>query len=177
MILDDLGNPFYWHENKEGKIHFNLPTGQYYSNVPIKKQLRFKPYGHKRNPKLPKGFLRNIQVYSHPNPHKASISIQKEFIIADPKFYNHKYRPCKTFTIGHELFHKLYHCKTQKERDNKYYREMIEMKCDEASRNFMLAHGWNPSQVRLACAMLLRGNKRKERIRKLTTDSSNCFRR
>ena len=177
LILDYEGNPFYWHDNKERHINFNLPVGWYASKYPIKKRRKFKPYGNAPYPTLPKGFLQTVGVSKLRNRNKASISLEKEHIWADPKYFDSWYQPLKTFTLGHELFHKVYHTKTLKERRNPYIRELVEMKCDEASKNFMLANGWNPSQVSLAVKMLLRGKGRKEAIRMATTHPKNCFRR
>jgi hypothetical protein len=145
--------------------------------VPLKKQRKFTPYGNAPYPKLPKAFLQAVGVTPYPNKNKASISLVKEHIWVDPHYFYSTYRPLKTFTIGHELFHKVYHAKNIKERRNPYIREFIEMKCDEASKNFMLANGWNPSQVSLAVKLLLKGHNRKEKIRMATTHSKNCFRR
>lgn len=177
MILDGAGNPFYWHTNKARYINFNLPPGWYYCNVPIKKRSKFKPYKHGRIPKLPKRFLKDLEVFPLENPSKASISLKTRLIFADPKFYYNDYRPLKTFTLGHEVFHYVYHAKNIKERNNPYIREFIEMKCDNASKNWMLANGWNPTQVSLAVKLLLKGKNRKECIKFNTTHPRNKNRR
>ena len=177
MVLDELKNPFYWHTNTARHINFNLPVGTYYINVPVRKRPVFRPYGNKTYPKLPKSFLRKVRVFEHTNPNKATISLQKHIILADPKFYNHEFKPCMTFTLCHEVFHHKYHAKTPTERNNRFIRDWYERQCDNAARNFMLANGWNPLQVRLACKLLLRSKGRNEAIRQCTTDATNNFRR
>ncbi len=177
VVLDNEKNPFYWHDNTEGHINFNLPRGRYSVNVPVQKRARFRPYPHKPYPRFTGTFLKDVQVFPHKNPNKASISLEKRFIMADPKFYYNEYKPLKTFTLCHEVFHKFFHAKNHRERSNRFIREYIERQCDRAARDFMLANGWNPIQVRLACAMLLRGQGRKEAIRQCTTARHNHNRR
>ena len=177
IILDSKRNPFYWHDNQDKHINFNLPPGRYYCNVPIQERAQFKPYNHEPYPKFTGSFLNDVQVYKHKNPNKASISLERRFILADPKFYNHTYRPLKTFTLCHEVFHRFFHAKTRAERKNPFIREYIERQCDNAAKNFMLANGWNPTQVSLAVKLLLRGKGRKDAIRKCTTDPANRNRR
>lgn len=154
-----------------------MPVGTYWVNCKIKRSPKFKPYGNEPYPRFKKGFLNDIKVHSHKNPHKASISLEKRFIVADPKFYNHEYKPVKTFTLCHEVFHFFFHCKTIEEKKNRFIAQYYEKKCDEAAKNFMLANGWNPSQVSLAIQLLLRGQHRKDCIRRATTDPKNNFRR
>lgn len=177
MVLDSLNNPFYWHDNEARSITFNLPPGGYHCNVPLEKKRHFMPYGHKPYPKLNKAFLRKVQVFPLKNPNKASISLERSIIFADPKFYYNKYKPLKTFTLCHEVFHSVFHSKTRKEKDNPYIHEFIEMQCDTAAKNFMLANGWNPLQVRIAVKLLLRSKNRNNCIHRSTTHPKNGFRR
>jgi hypothetical protein len=177
IILDSKKNPFYWHDNKEQHINFNLPKGRYYSNVPLTVLEKFEPYGNETYPRLPGHFLRNIKIFPRRNKNKASISLEHKLIFADPKFYFHEYLPTQTFTALHEVFHYKYHAKNARERKNWYIRQYYEKKCDMAARNFMLANGWNPSQVDFAIQNLLDGKERKECIRLCTTDKKNNFRR
>lgn len=167
LILDENKNVFYFHYNKEGKLTFNLPTGRYYSSVPVIKLHRFLPYPHGKYPPfaIP---LDKIQLYQLENPNKASISLERLIVIVDPKFYNSEYKPLQTFTLLHELFHGNYHCTTKEQRSNKFYREFMERKCDESAGNWMLANGWNPVQVSLAGKMLLKSPARRACI----TDNS-----
>ena len=178
MILDDKKNPFYWHENNEQQINFNLPPGGYFTETPIKKLQTFHPYGVEKYPKFTgTSFLRHLRVFPQPNPNKASISLKKRLILADPKFYYHKYKPLKVFTLCHECFHYFFHSKNIKEKRNRFIHQHIEKQCDESAKNFMLAKGYNPSQISLAVKMLLQGEDRRENIRVLTTDKKNKFRR
>lgn len=177
MIFDEKGKPFYWHTNTQKHINFNLPPGTYFTEANIKKKWPFKPYGHKPWPKFKPGALSHIKIFSYPNPNKASISLEKGFIIADPYFYNHDYEPLKKFTTLHELFHHFYHAKNDHERKNFYIHEFIEAQCDNAAKNYMLANGYNPTQISLAVKLLLRGENRKQCIRMNTTHERNNFRR
>lgn len=177
FIWDSDWEPFYWHDNKERHINFNLPIGQYYSNVKVRKLPVFMPYPHGPIPGLPKGFLQAVRVFPHPNPNKATISLQKRFIIADPKYFYHKYKPLQVFTVGHELMHYRFHSKTPAQRKNRYIHEHIERQCDDASKNWMLANGYNPTQVSLAIKLLLRGKGRKQCMMMNTTHPRNNNRR
>ncbi|MGZ4038656.1 MAG: hypothetical protein ACXVPQ_12565 [Bacteroidia bacterium] len=177
MILDDHKFPFYFHDNKERHINFNLPSGKYYSRVPIKKMPKFVPYNHGRYPRFTDDFLNRVQVYPHPNPNKASISLKRAFILADPKFYYHDYKPLKTFTLCHEVFHRFFHCKHDWQRQNRFIHQFYEKQCDNAAKNWMLAHGWNPTQVSLAAKLLLRGKERRQCISDNATHPRNKNRR
>jgi len=178
MILDDKGNPFYWHTNKEHSITFNLPKGKYSTENKIKKKLLFKPYGHEKYPKFRNTtFLKDLKIYCRPNPNKASISLQQRVIVVDPKYFNNKYKPLKTFTLCHEVFHFFFHSQSIEEKQNKFIHEHYEMQCDNAAKAWMLAHGWNPTQISLAIQMLLKGENRKSCMRDKTTAPKMKFRR
>lgn len=178
MILDNKGNPFYWHTNKEHHLTFNLPIGKYYTEAPFKELPTFQPYGKEKYPSFKfTNFLRLLSVVPHKNKNKASISLERHLIIVDPKFYYHSYKPLKVFTLKHEVYHKFFHAKNDYERNNPFIHQYIEKQCDRAARNWMLANGYNPTQVSLAINLLLRGKDRKETMRKCTTDKKMNFRR
>ena len=178
MILDEKKNPFYWHTNKERDITFNLPPGEYYTKDPIEKLPTFRPYGNEKYPSFRfTNFLSLLKIVPYKNKNKASISLERKLIIVDPKFYYHKYKPLKTFTLCHECFHYFFHSKTKQQKENRFIHQYIEKQCDRAARDFMLANGWNPTQVSLAINLLLKGQDRKDTMRKCTTDPKNNFRR
>lgn len=178
MILDDQGNPFYWHTNKQRSITFNLPVGEYTTDNRIALLPKFEPYGNKKYPIFRNTtFLRDLKLFRRENPNKASISLEHRIIIVDPKFYDSPYKPLKTFTLCHEVFHYFFHAKNKREKKNRHIHQHIEKQCDEAAAHFMLANGWNPTQVSLAVKMLLQGEERKECIREKTTHKKNNFRR
>lgn len=178
MILDEKGNPFYWHTNKEHSITFNLPVGKYYTENDIKKLLRFKPYGHEKYPKFHNTtFLKDIKLYCEPNPNKASISLSKRVIVVDPKYYKSKYKPLQTFTLCHEVFHYFFHAENAEQKENRFIHEHFEKQCDNAAKAWMLANGWNPTQISLAIKMLLKGQHRKDCMQNMTTHPRNNFRR
>jgi len=176
VIYDSNKFPFYFHTNTARHINFNLPPGTYYSNVRLKKR-PFKPYGKKSYPRFPKGFLKGINVYKVENKNKASISLPTGQVFVDPLYHDNPYEPVQTFTLLHELFHHFFHAKTKREKKNPFIHEFIESQCDDAARNFMLANGWNPSQVRIACGLLLRSKFRNRCMHRKTTDPINNFRR
>lgn len=176
VIYDEKKFPFYFHTNAARRINFNLPPGSYYSNVPLTKK-PFKPYGQKKYPRFRKGFLKRIKVYKVTNQNKASISLKTSQVFVDPLYYDNPYEPLKTFTLLHELFHHFFHAKTKREKRNPFIHQFIESQCDDAARNYMLANGWNPSQVRIACGLLLRSKWRNRCIHNTTTNAKNNFRR
>lgn len=178
MILDEKGNPFYWHTNKQKSITFNLPIGTYKTENNLFKLKTFKPYGNEKYPIFPNnGFLRSLKIYCKPNPNKASISLQQRVIVVDPKYFNSTYKPLKTFTLCHEVFHFFFHSQSLEEKQNKFIHEHYEKQCDNAAKAFMLANGWNPTQVSLAIQMLLKGKHRKDCMKAMTTNAKNNFRR
>jgi hypothetical protein len=178
MILDDKKNPFYWHTNKQHSITFNLPIGKYYTKNNINKLPVFKPYGNEKYPIFPNnGFLKSLKIYCRPNPNKASISLQQRVIVVDPKYFNNPYKPLKTFTLCHEVFHFFFHSQSLEEKQNRFIHEHYEKQCDNAAKAFMLANGWNPTQISLAIKLLLKGQHRKDCMQHLTTDAKNGFRR
>ena len=155
-----------------------MPVGKYETDNSLTKLQTFKPYGNKKFPKFDnKDFMRSLEVFKNPNPNKASISLEQCIIIVDPKFYNSPYKPLKTFTLLHECFHYFYHSKDRKQKANRFIHQHIEKQCDESACYYMLANGWNPTQISLAIKLLLKGEERKEVIRQKTTDKKNNFRR
>ena len=174
LILDQYKHLFYFHYNKEHHLTFNLPPGYYYSYTPLYKQSVFRPYEKRTYPPMAAD-LNNIVLMSRPNPNKASTTARKIkgkiWINADPKYFYHDYMPLKTATLLHELFHsnKGFHLTNEKHRKNYYIHTHIEMKCDDAARNYMLVNGWNPSQVSFAFKLLLSGAPRKNCIANNTT--------
>lgn len=178
MIYDEKKNPFYWHTNKERSITFNLPVGKYYTENNLTKQKKFVPYGHEKYPIFRNTtFLRDLKIYSRPNPNKASISLERRIIVVDPKYFNSKYKPLKTFTLCHEVFHFFFHCESAEQKQNRLIHQHYEKECDNAAKAWMLANGWNPTQISLAIKMLLKGQERKDCMQLKTTHPKNKFRR
>lgn len=181
MILDDKGDPFYWHTNKLRSITFNLPPGKYSTENNITKLPNFQPYGSGKYPGIRnaafQAFLKSLKIYCRENPNKASISLQQRIIIVDPKFYNSPYKPLQVFTLGHEIFHYFFHTKEKWQKANRFIHQHVEKQCDEASAHWMLANGYNPTQVSLAVKLLLKGQERKDCIQEKTTHKKNNFRR
>jgi len=163
-ILDDKGNIFFYHPNSDRKINFNLPVGKFQTkNILIQKD--FAPY-EKLNPATfsirPQDFL----VVVGKNPHKATISMKNKTILVDKEIANHKYKPCKAFIIGHEIGHIIIGG-SQYDRSGKMVFD-AEKWCDDFSRNYMLATGYNPSQIKIASELMLSDASRKNCIHENT---------
>ena len=163
-IKDSKGNIFFFHTNTDRKINFNLPVGSYSTkNLLIQKD--FLPYEKLNDVKFPinpKDFL----VVVGNNKHKATISMDNRTILVDRSIANHTYKPCKAFIIGHEIGHIII-------GGSKYDKsgKMIldaEKWCDDFSRNYMLATGYNPSQIKIASELLLNDFDRKNCIHENT---------
>lgn len=169
LILDQYGHLFYFHYNKERELTFNLPVGSYYSYTPLIQLHRFVPYTKRTYPKMAAD-LEAIVLMCRPNKNKASTTAKKVrgkiWINADPKYFYHDHLPTQTFTLLHEIFHsnKGYHTTNNKQRGNYFFRNHIEKKCDSAATNYMLVHGWNPSQISMAGKNLLQGKHRRQCI-------------
>ena len=166
FVYDDRGNIFYMHPNRTRKLTFNLPVGKYSTNNTIK-QVGFIPYvpfvEHFSDPAI-----HEYRVYEAPNKHKASIIPHKKTIIVSDKVrYNDgssfdigEYKPCDTFLMCHEKAHR----KVGGNRYNRITGEIIfdaEQACDNIAENYMLSHGFNPSQVKLAKQLILSSAKRR----------------
>ena len=178
MIYDEKKNPFYWHTNAERSITFNLPVGKYYTENNLTKKNKFVPYGHEKYPIFSNTtFLRDLKIYCRPNPNKASISLERRIIVVDPKYFNSTYKPLKTFTLCHEVFHFFFHCESAEQKQNRFIHQHYEKECDNAAKAWMLANGWNPTQISLAIKMLLKGQERKDCMQLKTTHPKNKFRR
>ncbi len=162
-ILDMYKNPFYAASNFRKNITFNLPVGVFYTNN-VLKRVAFKPYEDFKYPSLnysPKDF----KIVIAKNPNKLTINTLSKTIKVDPLIAENKFLPLLTFSIGHELGHLKYGGSTPSFD--------AEKACDDFSRNYMLSHGWNPTQINLAAQMLLRSFDRKNCIEKETVQKFN----
>lgn len=135
------GKPFYQYE-KNGKIKFNLPAGNYFSYGEIHQLNRPVEYSFKRTRKREKHHFeapeKVIVVFRH-NPNKASIFLNEGIIILDLNF---KEMPEEvlTYILYHEIGHYFY---------------QTEHFCDEYAQERMLNEGWNKSQILKASALSL----------------------
>jgi hypothetical protein len=159
-ILDEQGNFFYAHPNKEGKINFNLPRGVYYtSNVLIKKP--FVPYVKWQRPDF-KYNPAEFRIVVKPNVNKASINYLTKDITIDEKIAKIKFKPLKVFLLAHELKHldvggSKFDSKGKMTFD-------AEHECDKYAENYMLSHGYNPTQIELSKKLCLSNPNRHECI-------------
>ncbi len=141
-ILDNAGDRFYYFVNEnDERVTFNLPVGDYFACCPVKELRRPLTYV---TPKLPFSEKRLfvppvVEVYDEPNPNKASVSTAKGYIVIDPKFVSGGI-PREVFIKFHELGH---------------YRYKTEWKCDVFSAHEMLKRGYNPSQCYYSSAFCL----------------------
>lgn len=92
-------------------------------------------------------------------------------VIVDHEFWDHEYKPAQTAILGHEMFHGNFNSNglTERQKKNYFIRQHIEKQCDDAIRNYMLCHGWNPSQISLAFKLMLKGQDRRDCIARNTT--------
>lgn len=164
-ILDQKGNLFYGHPNKEGSILFNLPVGTFRSVNEISDTGYFKPYPVAPLPYvdysiIPKDYL----LRSTKNKNKATIIPGVDFFYSfiDPSIANHIYKPCLYFVLGHEIHHYFFHDKT----------EESENLCDVGSYNLMMRNGFNPLQVEIAQRLLFDSPTRSECISKCIKQNS-----
>lgn len=165
-IFDELGNMFYVHPNRQRKITFNLPIGEYKTENNLKK-VGFVPYV-KNNHNFDFKKVIGLRLIRKKNKNKATITPYKKEIVMDKKvrykdgtsFNIDEYQPCKTFLIGHEIAH-------LKVGGNQYnfdgtIKFDAEKKCDEISETMMLSNGYNPSQIRICKQLLLSSPHRME---------------
>jgi len=167
FVYDDKGNIFYMHPNRQRKLTFNLPVGKYTTSNNIS-EVRFKPYVpfvHKFNdPEIKK--YKVVVAY---NPHKASIIPHKRLIVVSPVVrYKDgtsldlgEYAPCMTFLMCHEKAHRIVGGNVVDPKTGKVIFD-AEQACDDIAENYMLSHGYNPSQVKLAKQLILSSPKRRE---------------
>lgn len=164
-ILDEKGNIFYIHPNKENSISFNLPIGNFSTENTLR-EIGFKPYVPFENHftfNPAKGF----KVKKIFNKNKATIIPSKKRIrISDKIKYKDgselnisEYKPCNEYLLHHELAHRVYGGNVYSP-DKKIIFD-AEQACDNSAENFMLSHGYNPSQISLCKQLLLSNPKRK----------------
>ena len=129
-----------------------------YSKGKIVLRKNFVPYVEFKS-FLPKNFLSSYTLVVAPNENKASIYPNQKKIVVDTNIAKIKYRPALVFILGHELSHYKYH--------SNGYSNLMERKCDDESEKYMLACGYNPTQVKLAKEMLLNSDWRKKHYTKI----------
>jgi hypothetical protein len=136
----DLRQPefiFYDYDFSDREISFfNLPYGIYEIDFPFK-QVRPKqhvlpplpaPEAHRPDPK-------SFKLVFETNPHKATVDFNKRMIIVDPGYLK-KPKVCLTYTIGHEIGHKIYLNSKQSEANADLY-----------AMYYMIDKGFNKSQI------------------------------
>lgn len=165
-IFDNNGTLFYFKENREGKIHFNLPSGIYSTLNELNKSSvrKYKLYDLPKGnaiKKLPKKFhIRFIK-----NPHKCSVNNSTHTIYFDYSFKS-KPKPVLEYILFHELGHYFFSGQGQKS----------EILCDLFSANQMLIVGYNPSQIKWAqSGTLSDSDTSTERKEKVFNHISNSF--
>lgn len=132
-IYEKNGQLFYSFA-KEGKIKFNLPKGEYYTNSDIVQCSKMHSYDFKRTRKRENFHYEEIdrvKVVIAPNPNKASIFLKKHIVVIDPSFLKMG-RAVIDYLISHEIGH--YHYKSEEF-------------CDEFAQERLLKQGYNKSQI------------------------------
>lgn len=158
-ILDKNGNYFYVHPNKEGALIFNLPIGIFFTNNKVY-QRDFKAY---ENSKF--DIVQSLEGYKltiGENPHKCTINLRTKTILMSPMIFNLKYEPAIRFVLGHEGAHTIHGGNILKNDGSLVYN--AEAACDNCSKNYMLANGYNPTQIEISTKITLRDFQRRQCI-------------
>lgn len=166
-ILDDKKKLFFYHPNSTGEITFNLPVGIYYTDNELT-QRNFKPYVAFIKPEnyiSPTEF----KIIIGKNEHKATISINNRTILLDKSIAKHDYKPCVVFVLLHELYHTVIGGNVV--HDNKIIFN-AEQSCDDFATNYMLSHGYNPTQIKLATQLILNDEHRKKCVHEKTVSQN-----
>lgn len=171
-VMDENKNSFYFHPNREQFINFNLPIGEYYCDNKIKQTI-FNPY---EKFIMPYKFIApsEFKIVVSPNEKKATISIPKKTITVDPKVAYHKYKPATIFVLGHEIAHTTFGGNILNNKGEIVFN--AEKACDNQSKNWMLANGYNPTQIKFAVDLILSSQDRRNCIHNDTIKQPN-FRR
>lgn len=160
LINDSKGNIFYFHPNKQKKITFNLPSGEYESTNPITSLNIFIPYDLLPIP-IKKEIPVNFEIFTGDNKNKATVYVKARKILIDKKIAALKFEPAKIFVICHEMGHNLF---------------ADENLCDVFAFNAMLLSGYNPMQVVFSVQLLFNKNlMRKDCFMKIVKEKN--FRR
>lgn len=155
-IYDNNNVLFYFKENRNGKLYFNLPRGKYktYNNLfkckPRQYKKHYLPKPNKRK-KLPE----NFEIKYINNPNKCSVDNKNHIIYFDNSFKRSPL-PIKDYIKFHELGHYFYSGEGNRS----------EICCDIFAANCMLKIGYNPSQVKWAQNGTLSNEVKTSRIRK-----------
>jgi hypothetical protein len=139
-ISDNNGMLFYFKENRNGKLVFNLPKGIYNTdnNLFKSKFVKHKIY-NLPSPNSIKKLPKKFKILYINNPHKCSVNNRTHTIYFDNSFRNVP-KPIKMYILLHEVGHYFYSGQGQKS----------EIYCDLFSANEMLKIGFNPSQIKWA---------------------------
>lgn len=165
-ILDEKENIFFYHPNEQKKINFNLPEGTFCTENNLTKK-SFQPYEEFNGSALKKDFLNSFEFSIADNKNKATINPNIKKITIDKKYGNHWYKPLKIFVVCHEVRHLEVGGSIKDEKGNIIFD--AEKACDDFAKNYMLSHGYNPTQVEAAKEILISGAER----RKCISDSMN----
>lgn len=165
-ILDEKGNIFYIHPNRERKISFNLPAGNYSTENNLK-EVAYTPYVRSLYPNLFER-IKGYKIFRGHNPNKATITpMLKKIKIANKVNFKdgsqldiNEFKPCLIYLLGHEAAHTI-------AGSNKYNADGTilfdaEQACDNISENWMLANGYNPTQIKLCKQLLLSSPERQK---------------
>lgn len=165
-IYDNRGILFYFKENKNGKIYFNLPTGVYSTFNSLSKKT-FRVYNLSKLPTAnnKKDLPKTFKIIYCENPHKCSVDNDKHIIYFDYSFKDMPL-PVKDYIKFHELGHYFYSGQGNRS----------EILCDLFAKNCMLKIGYNPSQIRWAQSGTLTNSKTSlERKEKVNNNLKNSF--
>lgn len=150
-IRDDKKVFFYYHDNADGSLTFNLPCGVYFTSNNLTEK-PFAPYVKLPEYETPYALDQFKIIVGH-NPHKATITPNKRTILIDRKVANIKYKPALVFMLAHELYHLCIGGSRYDTTGRMVFD--AEAACDAFAERYMMARGWNHSQITIAKYILL----------------------
>lgn len=146
-----------------------MPKGVFYSRNRLTKK-SFIPYKEFRKNNLSANIVNSFELIEAKNPNKATINTKLKTIKIDNKIADIEYKPCLVFLLAHELGHTIF-------GGDKYMGEQkifdAEIACDSFASNYMLSHGYNPTQIVVAKEMLLSRTDRKKCIHDDVIEKNN----
>lgn len=143
---------FYYHDNSNGALTFNLPKGIYFTENKVKRLPDFAPYVPFPEYESPYNLDEFKIVVGH-NPHKATITPSKRQILVDRKIAAIKYKPALAYMLAHELGHCMYGGSKYDSTGRMTFD--AEQACDDFAERWCMSHGYNHSQVTIAKHILL----------------------
>ncbi len=157
VIYDMYNKPFYVNPNMEGSLNFNLPVGEFFTDNFITEK-PFKPYVKYCNPNFKGVDPNSFDIIFTENKNKASINYAGKYIKIDTSHCK-DFLPCVYYLFKHEIGHLINGSDIHNPNGGLIFD--AELHCDKYAENWMLSHGFNPSQVELSRKTLMSKPNRK----------------